>query len=164
MCIFLIYKLKLYRSSCPKGPDPTRYVTTLTVDDGQYDPLHSGLRIRIRIQSGQLIWIWIQECKKWPTKVGKNLEISCFEVLDVLFRKLKASYVTWMSFMEAKGKVHCISWSKKKKFSAVNFSIFGHKNPWSGSVFSLKCWIRIRNTWIRIRNPAYILGGTWAEK
>ncbi len=38
---------------------------------------------------------------KWPTKVGKNSEISCFEVLDVLFWKLKASFVTWTSFMEA---------------------------------------------------------------
>ncbi len=25
-------------------------------------------------------------------------------------------------------------------------------NPWSGSVFRLKCWIRIRIKWIRIRN------------
>ncbi len=33
-------------------------------------------------------------------------------------------------------------------FSAATFSNFGH---WSGSVFSLKCWIR--NQWIRIRNP-----------
>ncbi len=34
--------------------------------------------------------------------------------------------------------------------------IFGHKNPGSGSVFSLKCWIRIHIKWIRIRNPGLI--------
>jgi hypothetical protein len=28
-------------------------------------------------------------------------EISCFEVLDVLLSELKASFATWMSFMEA---------------------------------------------------------------
>ncbi len=28
---------------------------------------------------------------------------------------------------------------------------FGHQNPGSRSVFSLKCWIRIRTQWIRIR-------------
>jgi hypothetical protein len=33
--------------------------------------------------------------------MGKNLEISCFEVLDVLFWGLKASFVAWTSFMEA---------------------------------------------------------------
>ncbi len=43
-------------------------------------------------------------------------------------------------------------------FSAVNFSkIFGHQNPGSGSglVFSLKCWIRIRNQRNWIRNTAW---------
>ncbi len=34
-------------------------------------------------------------------KSTKNLEISCFEVLDVLFLELKASFVNWTSFMEA---------------------------------------------------------------
>ncbi len=29
--------------------------------------------------------------QKWPTKVEKNWEISCFEVLDILFWELKAS-------------------------------------------------------------------------
>jgi hypothetical protein len=34
--------------------------------------------------------------------------------------------------------------------------IFGHKGPGSrsGSVFSLKCWIRIRIKWMWIRNPS----------
>ncbi len=56
--------------------------------------------------------------QKWPTK---NLEISCFEVpvLDVLFWGLKAPSVAWTSFMED-----------------------------YGSVFTLKCWIRIRIKWI----------------
>jgi hypothetical protein len=47
---------------------------------------------RIRIQSGQWIRIRIQE--------GKNEEISCFEVLDVLFLGLKVSSVALTSFME----------------------------------------------------------------
>jgi hypothetical protein len=37
--------------------------------------------------------------QKRPTKVEKNYEILCFEVLDVLFRELKASFVTWTSCM-----------------------------------------------------------------
>jgi hypothetical protein len=43
----------------------------------------AGLRIRIRIISGQ--WIRIQEGKNDVTKVDFFIEISCFEVLDVLF-------------------------------------------------------------------------------
>jgi hypothetical protein len=39
---------------------------------------------------------------KWPTKVEKK-EMSCFEVVDVLFWELKASFVTWTSFIEAYG-------------------------------------------------------------
>jgi hypothetical protein len=39
--------------------------------------------------------------KKLPTKVEKNQEISCFEVLDVLFGELKVSPVTWKFFMDA---------------------------------------------------------------
>jgi hypothetical protein len=42
----------------------------------------SGFGIRIRILEG-----------KMTHKNGKNLEISCFEVLDDLFRGLKASSV-----------------------------------------------------------------------
>ncbi len=40
-------------------------------------------------------------------------------------------------------------------FSCKFFLIFGHQNPGSGSVFSLKCWIRIRTHWIRIRNTGF---------
>jgi hypothetical protein len=36
-------------------------------------------------------------------KKEKSKEISCFEVLDVLFRGLKVSPVAWTSFMEALG-------------------------------------------------------------
>ncbi len=36
-------------------------------------------------------WIRIQ---KWLTKLEKIKKISCFEVLDVLFGELKASFVT----------------------------------------------------------------------
>jgi hypothetical protein len=43
-------------------------------------------------------------------------------------------------------------------FSAVKrFPIFGHQNPGSGSVFSLKCWIRIRIKGIRIGNTGFII-------
>jgi hypothetical protein len=62
----------------------------------------------IRIQSGQCIRIRL--CirnpdpdpggQKWLKKVEKIKKISCFEVLDVLFGELKASFVTWSSFME----------------------------------------------------------------
>jgi hypothetical protein len=38
---------------------------------------------------------------KFTHKSRKNLEISCFEVLDILFWELKASSVTSTSFMEA---------------------------------------------------------------
>ncbi len=37
-------------------------------------------------------------------------------------------------------------------FWLKNFPVFGHQNPGSGSVFSQKCWIRIRIKWMRIRN------------
>ncbi len=82
-------------------PDPN----WIRIKSGQW------IRNRICIQSGQ--WSRNRICirnpdqdrdpggQKWPTKVGKNQEISCFEVLDVLFSELKASFVTWMSFMEA---------------------------------------------------------------
>jgi hypothetical protein len=48
-----------------------------------------------RIQSGQ--WIRIQEGKNDPQKIGKFFEMSCFEVLEVLFSGLKASSVAWTS-------------------------------------------------------------------
>jgi hypothetical protein len=53
----------------------------------------------IRIQSGQ--WIRIQEGKNDPQKIEKKKNISCFEVLDILFGGLKASLVAWPSYVEA---------------------------------------------------------------
>jgi hypothetical protein len=38
---------------------------------------------------------------KMTHKNRKSTEFSCFEVLDVLFRGLKASPLAWASFMEA---------------------------------------------------------------
>jgi hypothetical protein len=38
--------------------------------------------------------------QKRHTKIEKSKEFSCFEVLDVLFRGLKASPVFWASFRE----------------------------------------------------------------
>ncbi len=93
------------------------------------------------------------EGQKWPTKVGKILEISCFEVLDVLFWELKASSVTGALGM---GKLHFLL-KKKKNFSCKFFKVFVYQNPGSGSLFSLKCliWIRIWIKWMWIRNPAF---------
>ncbi len=62
-------------------------------------------RIWIRIQSSQ--WIRIRNLDPDPrgqqldTKIEKSEEISCFEVLDVLFCGQKASPVAWMFFIEA---------------------------------------------------------------
>jgi hypothetical protein len=39
--------------------------------------------------------------QKMTQKIEKNLEISCFEELDVLFLGMKASSAVWTSFMEA---------------------------------------------------------------
>ncbi len=63
----------------------------------------SEFRIRIRSRfnqvsgSGSVLGIRIQnqEGKNDPHESRKNLEISCFEVLDVLFWELKASFATW---------------------------------------------------------------------
>jgi hypothetical protein len=46
-------------------------------------------------------WIRIQEGNNDTQKLAKVREISCFEVLDVLFRGMKASPVAWTSFTEA---------------------------------------------------------------
>jgi len=35
-----------------------------------------------------------------PTKIEKSQEISCFEVLDVLYSGMKASPLAWTSFLE----------------------------------------------------------------
>jgi hypothetical protein len=38
--------------------------------------------------------------QKLPTKIEKSQEISCFEVLDVLYSGMKASPLAWTSFLE----------------------------------------------------------------
>jgi hypothetical protein len=55
-------------------------------------------RFRIRIGSG---FSQASGSVSGTHKNRRNLEISCFEVLDVLFLGLKASSVSWTSFMEA---------------------------------------------------------------
>ncbi len=79
---------------------------------------------RIRSQSGQWIRIRIWNPDRDQEDKIVFFKISFFEVLDVSFE----------------------GWRAKA------FTIFGHQNPESGSVFSLKFWIRIRTQWIRIRN------------
>ncbi len=64
-----------------------------------------------------------------------------FCTLGVLYGGLGISTVNW-SF-----------WSNLF-FQLLFFSIFGHQNLGSRSVFSLKCWIRIRIKWIRIQPTA----------
>ncbi len=72
----------------------------IQIQSGHWIRMRIHIRIRIHIRNpypdpgGQ----------KWPTKrckSRKNLEISWFEVLDVLFWELKASFVNRTSFMEA---------------------------------------------------------------
>jgi hypothetical protein len=69
-------------------------------------PIHLRPR-HLRIQSGQ--WIGIPNTdqdpggQKLPTKKKKKFRNFSFEVLDVLFSQLKASFVTWTSFMEDYG-------------------------------------------------------------
>ncbi len=83
---------------------------------------------------------------KMTQKSRNNFEISCFEVLDVLFRAEGFS-----CYLDVLCRGLLIF------FSAVNFFCnFWSSKPWirirSGSVFSLKCWIRIRIKLIQIRN------------
>jgi hypothetical protein len=78
--------------------------------------------------------------QKWPTKIEKHQEISCFEVLNVLFWWQKASSVAWTVLNGGQGIAKLQILIKKLYiFSAVYFlAIFGHQDPESGSVFSLK--------------------------
>ncbi len=58
---------------------------------------------------------------------GDNGRKSRYNIWDNL--KLKASFVSWTSFMEAQEKVNCSFWSQKNLifFQAIFFPIFGHK-------------------------------------
>ncbi len=66
-----------------KGSSNRAGASSITDKTRIADPDPSWIRIRPVDPGGQ----------KWPTKVEKNLEISCFTVLDVLFWELKASFV-----------------------------------------------------------------------
>jgi hypothetical protein len=88
-------------------------------------------------------------------KIEKSQEISCFELLDVLFWELKASCslgILYGCLGISKLQIFFLKKIAKFCFSCNFFLISGHikTNPGSVSVFSLKCWIRIRNLWIRI--------------
>ncbi len=62
-------------------------------------------------------------------------------------------YLFWIYLERARDKFIAIfDQKKKKKISCKHFPVFGHQNPGPGYIFSLKCWLRIRNQWIRIRN------------
>ncbi len=109
--------------------------------------------------SGQ--WIRIRNLdprgQKWPPKIEKSSKIfmfwsagcslsraSCSTRLDIRYGDLRISKYRFLS-----KKI----W--KQSFSCTFFSIFGRQNPGSGLVFSQKCWIRIRNQLIRIRNTGF---------
>ncbi len=90
-----------------------------------------------------------------PTKIE---EISCFQVLDVLFWGLKGSPAACRRPLRPRdtyGNLQFLIKQISNYFPAANiFYIFGHQNSGSrsGLVFSLKC--RIRNQWIRIRKKS----------
>jgi hypothetical protein len=67
-----------------------------------YPALWIRIRIRawIRIDYGRLNQELGSRRAKMIQKIGKNYEISSFEVLDVLFCGLKAPVIAWTSFME----------------------------------------------------------------
>ncbi len=94
-----------------------------------------GSGIRIRIQSGQ--WIRIRNLdpreQKWPTKIG-------FFFTNFIF------WSAGCSLLRAEG-FFC---SLDGLYGGLGI---GECNCWS--VFSLKCWIRIRIKWIRIRNTGF---------
>ena len=77
--------------------------------EAAYIMIFPGFRIRIRINLSCWIRIRIQIAdpdpdpggQKWPQNIEKRTEFSSFEVLDVLFWRLKVSPVAWASFMEA---------------------------------------------------------------
>ncbi len=75
---FLNYQKQGFGSRSGLDPDSIR-----SVDPDPYSESGSGSR------------------RAKMTHKSRKKEISCFEVLDVLFRELKASFVTWTSFMEA---------------------------------------------------------------
>jgi hypothetical protein len=66
-------------------------------------------------------------------KIEKSKEISCFEVLDVLFGGLKASLVAWPFFMK---EIAIFDHKIKRKIPAPIFFQF--------LVIYCKPWIRIR--------------------
>ncbi len=78
-------------------PAPSPQGSALLHTQGVFLIFNTGLRIRI--QSGR--WIRIREGKNDQQKLNFLFVSSCFEVLDGLFRELKASFVTWTFFMEA---------------------------------------------------------------
>ncbi len=83
---------------------------------------------RIRIHFGRLDpdphWEYGSGSRR-AKRVQKSVEISGFEVPDVLYWGMKTSPVARTSFMKALGYVNCNFWSKKYEFFlAVNFPKF----------------------------------------
>ncbi len=91
-----------------------------------------------QLVSGYVILFLKQGCgsgsrrQKWHTQKEKSKEISCFELLDVLFWRLKASRVAWASLILKRPRA---IFDKKNLnfFSFKFFPIFGHDNHESKS-------------------------------
>ncbi len=80
---------------------------------------------------------------KMAHKNWKNLDISCFAVLNVRFEGGRLFLLLGRPLWRPWDRLIVVIDPPNFFFSCKSFSFFG-QNPGSGSVFSLKCWIRIR--------------------
>ncbi len=97
---------------------------------------------------------WFRRAKM-THKSRKKLEISCFEVLDVLFWGREGFFCSFCVLYGGLGIGigDCNYWSKNIWIFVIFLKFLVQLKPWirigSGSVFSPIFWIRIK--WIRIR-------------
>jgi hypothetical protein len=112
----------------------------------------------IRIQSGQWIRICIRNPdpggQKWPTEVEKIKEISCFEVLDVLFWELKATYFCSLDVLYGGLGIGKLLIQNKFHFFElwILFNFWAAQNAESGSVsneYGSATLIKIKVQWAR---------------
>ncbi len=110
--------------------------------------LQSVSRILIRVGSTLVLvgWIRIQKGKN-ERKNRKSGEISCFEVLNILFWGLKASPLARTDVLYKGVRISKYKFLIKKEFYgfSCNFfssSIFGNRNPGSGFALTLNARVR----------------------
>ncbi len=127
---YFTYDLQLYLRAEMK-------IKTGTIIDGACSKCCGSWSTWIRI--GFLVgWIRIQEEK--ITTYRKCKEISCFEVLNVLVRGLKASRLAWTDVLYKSVRISKKQFLIKKEFfcfCCIFSSIFGPWNPGSGSALTL---------------------------